>query len=81
MSIPSSFIIHFCLVPDFGGVGSDRGMPRMARRWAAKNQLERSQVYCKPVAAEAPVVPRPYQVERRPIVVKALEISRGVDAL
>lgn len=46
----------------------------------ATNELERS-LECKPVAAETWVVPRPHQLERRLIVVKALQISPGVDAL
>ncbi len=74
-------LIHSWLVPDFGGVGSYQGMPRMARRWAATNELEGSQGHCKPVAAETWVVPRPHQFERRLIVVEASRISRGVDVL
>jgi hypothetical protein len=68
-------------VPEFAGVGSDQGMPRMAKLWAATNELERSQSHCKPVAAETWGAPRPHRFERRLIVVKELQISLGVDAL
>jgi hypothetical protein len=62
-------------------LATDAGMSSAATQWVATNELERSLDHRKPVAAEAWVLPRTRQFEPRLIVVKALQISRGVDAL